>query len=221
MAKTDMKKQDIVDILEDRILFFDLRPGAVISDKVIAEELGVGRTPVREALLTLKQERLVDIYTQSGTFVSLIDTDYIKEINYIRHNVEAQLIIGLAQAKIDMADKLEKYILFQSVAAKEGNQREFVSNDHKFHREIFEIAGHVQAWDIIESQYKQTTRYDMLSFGDDEETVKQILQEHNEIIKCVANGDIAKLTRLIVEHHDINLSKYSDLKAKYSNYFLN
>ena len=82
MAKTDMKKQDIVDILEDRILFFDLRPGAVISDKVIAEELGVGRTPVREALLTLKQERLVDIFPQSGTFVSLIYTDYIKEINY-------------------------------------------------------------------------------------------------------------------------------------------
>ena len=66
-------KQEVLRILRDRILYLELKPGASISDMELAEELEVSRTPIREALLLLSQEHLVNIYPQSGTFVAPID----------------------------------------------------------------------------------------------------------------------------------------------------
>ena len=221
VARSNITKQDIVDIIEKRILYFDLPPGTVISDKNLAEELGVGRTPVREALLTLKQERLITIIPQSGTFVSMIDMDYIKEIAYIRHNVEKQLVLDLAEKHTDMADRLEKMILLQGVAVRENNYKDFIAYDHDFHREIFNIAGHAQAWDVIESQYKQTTRYDMLNFSDKIIVAESIVEDHKAIVKCVAEDARDELNKLLDYHHDIGYVRHSALKEKYPSYFLN
>ena len=75
-----LSKDEVLDIIRDKILYLDFKPGQIILDTEIANSLQVSRTPVREALLFLKQSGFINIYPQSGTFVSLIDIDLIREI---------------------------------------------------------------------------------------------------------------------------------------------
>ncbi len=112
-------KAEVLKILRDKMLFLELKPGETIQDSDLARELDVSRTPVREALLALQKEGLVDIYPQSGTFVSLIDMELLTEIAYIRRTVESDVFQALVHQKADIRAQLEKFVLLQELAVRE------------------------------------------------------------------------------------------------------
>ena len=66
-------RSEIYHILKDDIQYLRLMPGSIIRENELAEQLGCSRTPIREALIRLSSEYLVDIYPQRGTYVSNID----------------------------------------------------------------------------------------------------------------------------------------------------
>ena len=73
------KKINVYATLKNAIQFLDLKPGSVISESQLIEELGVSRTPIREALIRLSDELLIHTYPQRGTYVSKIDLSLAKE----------------------------------------------------------------------------------------------------------------------------------------------
>ena len=75
---TTRNSKNIYSELKDMIQFLDLKPGQAISESQLCASLGVSRTPVREALIRLADEKLVCFFPQSGTYVTRIDLDYIK-----------------------------------------------------------------------------------------------------------------------------------------------
>ena len=77
---TTRNSKNIYSELKDMIQFLDLKPGQAISESQLCASLGVSRTPVREALIRLADEKLVCFFPQSGTYVTRIDLDYIKEL---------------------------------------------------------------------------------------------------------------------------------------------
>ncbi len=217
-SKSGVTKQEVLEIIRDKILYLELKPGDVLSDTAIASELNVSRTPVREALLMLKKEGFVDIFPQSGTFVSLIDIDLIKEIIYIRHVLEYEVLMKLFEEKVDIKKRLEKYIILQELAVNENSQKDYIKNDHLFHKEIFNMAGHVKSWELIEDMYSPTVRFHVLDFFNGK-VFKTSLEEHKKIIKFYEERDIKKLKELIDIHHDCDLRTFEELNEKFPNYF--
>ncbi|MCD8036433.1 MAG: GntR family transcriptional regulator [Clostridiales bacterium] len=198
----------------------ELKPGESILDMELAKELEVSRTPVREALLFLKEANFIDIYPQSGTFVSLIDINLIREVIYLRHIIECELLLNLPDEKTNIAGRVERYIVLQELAVKEGNHKEYVKNDHLFHRELFDIAGHRRSWDLMQSQYIHTIRFHMLDFYHSNTVFATSLQEHKEIVACIESRDKKSLKELLDIHHDCELRTADILKAEYPTYFL-
>ena len=86
----------IYDALRDAIVGVALRPGQVISETEMAASFGVSRTPIREALIRLADEGLIDIYPQAGTFVSRIDLAAVREAQFVRQTLETAVAIQAA-----------------------------------------------------------------------------------------------------------------------------
>ena len=214
-----LSKQEVLETLRNRILYLKYIPGTQILDTEIAKELNVSRTPVREALLMLQNERLVDIFPQSGTIVSPIDLKLTKEVNYIRHILESEVFQSLC-GNTECEKVTSHALALQELAVKEGNPRDYVLNDHLFHHELFALAGHGVAWESFERIYRYTIRYHVLDFFHSKDVFKTSLDEHREIIDCMARGDQRGLSEVLLEHHDIELRTGAVLMENYPDYFL-
>lgn len=213
-------KQEVLRILRDRILYLELKPGASISDMELAEELEVSRTPIREALLLLSQEHLVNIYPQSGTFVAPIDLGLVREVIYIRHVLECEVLSHLAEQHQSPSRELLHSLNLQELAIREDDQKAYVMNDHQFHQELFALGGHARTWELIQGPYRQTTRFHILDFQHSKDVFTTSLNEHRAILACLETGNKAELTRLLNIHHDCDLRTAEALKLEYPNYFL-
>ena len=82
-------------ILKANIIQMILEPGCPIGEQKIAKELGMSRTPVREALVELMKTRIVEILPQKGTYVSYLDYDLVEEARFMRMTLELALLDGL------------------------------------------------------------------------------------------------------------------------------
>ena len=213
-------KQEVLQILRDRILYLELKPGSSISDMELAEELEVSRTPIREALLLLSQEHLVDIYPQSGTFVAPIDLGLVREVIFVRHVLECEVLSRLAERHQQPTRELLHSLNLQELAIREDDQKAYVRNDHQFHQELFTLGDHARTWSLIQGPYMQTTRFHILDFQHSKEVFATSLSEHRAILACLEAGDQAELTRLLSIHHDCDLRTAEALKQRYPSYFL-
>ena len=79
-------------VLRDNIIRMELAPGSLLSEQVLANELGVSRTPVREALAELARVGVVETMPQKGTRVALIDYDLVEEARFLRMRLELGLM---------------------------------------------------------------------------------------------------------------------------------
>ena len=128
--------------LRDRIVSFALPPGASLSEPEIAAAFGVSRTPVREALLRLAEEELVDIYPQSGTFVARLSASVAQDAMVIRKALE-RIIVREAAERATPADivELDAILARQRVAAEFNDIEGFHAADEAMHECVATIAG--------------------------------------------------------------------------------
>lgn len=213
------KKQRIFEIIKNKILFLELKPGQSINEVELSEELGVSRTPIREALLLLESEHLVNIYPQCGTFVSLINLDFIKEIIYMRHILETHILSEMARQKKKVDKYTERHLCLEELAIKNKNTKEYVKNDHSFHKILFGIAGHKEIWNAMENQYVQTIRFHMLDLSFIKEQEKNH-EEHILIAQYIGGGELNKLNKVLEHHHDCNLKNAPICLREYGEYFI-
>jgi len=92
-------KAKALDVIRDRIIYLEYKPGAPLNEKEIASELGISRTPVREAMIQLKIDGLVEIIPRSGTYVKKVDLLELKNCYVVRSNLEG-LVAELAAVHI-------------------------------------------------------------------------------------------------------------------------
>lgn len=215
-------KQKILNTITDRIQYVQLKPGESINENIIADELGVSRTPVREALLLLARERLVEIYPQRGTYVAKVDLNLVKEMIYLRLTLESKVLNELALKKASIFPHVEKTIYMQELAIKNSDTSEYMKYDYRFHKELFELAGHSEIWNAIERTLLHCTRFRMLGWRSSEEELKYTFKEHKSIIESIEKGKTEQLQKTLEVHHDCNLKRYADKIIKENeDYFIN
>lgn len=176
-----------LDTLRRRIISLDLPPGEPLSENELAQELGVSRTPVRESLILLREEGLVQVFPQIGSFVSLVDLGRVAEAQFVREAIECA---SLGDAVVDDTGiaGLRAILKDQWDAEAAGDVEEFFRLDEDFHRELLRLAGHESAWTAVNSAKAHLDRARRLSLID-ARPVATLIEQHTAVVDALANND--------------------------------
>lgn len=179
----------IADTLRDEIVSLDLPPGRPLSEKDLTLRFGVSRTPLREALIRLAEEGLVEIRPQSGTFVSRIPLSAIPEAVVVRQALEETTVeLAAARAGRTGSARLADVIARQVAYAELGDQVAFHGADELFHETMAALSGYPGIWRTTRQAKMQIDRCRRLTLpvlG----RMEQVIAEHRVIAAAVAAGD--------------------------------
>ena len=184
-------REQTLETLRREIIALHLPPGTALSENELAAELGVSRTPVRESLIVLQGEGLVQVYPQVGTFVSLVDPDRVAEAQFIREAIECSSLqsFTLPVAEAD-ADLLAENLRRQRLIAERNDAEAFFELDEEFHRTLLRIAGHESAWRTVTAQKAHLDRARRLSLGN-LRPMTALVAQHGSVAEALVAGDQA------------------------------
>jgi DNA-binding GntR family transcriptional regulator len=188
------------DQLRQEIVTAQLAPRSPLSEQELTARFGVSRTPIREALLKLAEEGLVDIYPQHGSFVSPIRLTDVYDAQFVRESLECSAI-ALAAEKIEaeQARQLRAVLDRQSAFHKVEDNDRFFDADEEMHATLMAIAGHAQVWRQVQSAKAQMDRVRHLTVR---RPLKRnaVLTEHQAIIDRVLNRDATGAVEALRTH---------------------
>lgn len=199
---------DVYRILRDRILRQELHAGEKLSDLRLSNELGVSRTPIREALLQLVQDGIVEAAPNRGFFVATISPKDVAEIFDIRTALETFALRTMAQedhrAEYEHAlaelEHAERLIRFASTEQEREDAAEaFLKTDRGFHSWIVDQAGNSRLVTIVKSLWTQIAIYQQ--FGAELPGWMEIaLEQHRAIIQHLLEGNVLAAEQALASH---------------------
>ena len=205
--------------LRAEIVSLKRKPGEPIAEKQIAEAYGVSRTPVREAVLRLADEGLIEIFPQSGTFVSRIPLDALPEAFAIRKALEeATVRYAAARASRSQIAALRANLELQREMQETANYEGFHQADEAFHALIADIAGYPGFWTLIQQTKVQIDRYRLLTLPV-RGRIAEVIAEHAAIVEAVAANDPAAAIKALDDHLDDLQISVADIRRDYPRYF--
>ena len=186
--------------LREAIVSAELAPGLKLSENELAGELGVSRTPVREALARLRDERLVAIVPQLGTFVTLISPGAVADAEFVREALECAAIArAVSRVGHEELEELQSNLTAQEQARTVGNERTFDLLDEDLHRRLCDYSGHSIAWALSRRANGHLDRIRRLSLPD-ASYLSEMLAEHRDIVAALAAGD-GPAAEAALRHH--------------------
>lgn len=211
------KTAQVYSVMRQAIVNLSLRPGSPVHEKAICEQLGISRTPLREAILQLQSENLIMVVPNSGTFVSRIDLQTVFDGQLVRDALELKTIRSAATRMTTLFErKLDFSLHQQSRTATDLDYDAFYDLDEAFHAMICEFGGSAYIWKIVNGAKAQLDRVRRLAFPIPSH-LDVVLAEHTAIVDAlkqrdpVAAADAMKvhldgvftlIRRLIVEQRD-------------------
>lgn len=182
-------RDQTLETLRRRIISLQLPPGEPLSENELAQEMGVSRTPVRESLILLREEGLVQVFPQIGSFVSLVDLARVSEAQFVREAIECASLRDVATDTAGLAG-LREMLQSQAAADANGDVEEFFRLDEDFHRELLRLAGHESAWAAVNSAKAHLDRARRLSLRDTR-PVATLIEQHTAVVDALEAGNLA------------------------------
>ena len=138
-------------VIKEGIMSLELRPGQEISEIELAEALQISRTPIREVMTKLREENLVEVIPQVGTYVSKIQLKLIDEAAFMRFTLEKEVLkLSCETFPQDKLLELKKNVAIQEVLLhQKGMEMDFHKLDTEFHYIIFEGNKKENVWAAI------------------------------------------------------------------------
>lgn len=205
-------------VIKQNIVSLKLKPGSMVSENELAEEMGISRTPVREALIELNKLKIVEIYPQKGSFISLIDSALVEEARYIRLIIEK----SMAEMACDVATPMDILLLEENLRLQEfylanpsGDRQ--LELDNEFHELLFKICNKKFTYNLISGMMTHFDRVRRLSIVVIKDTKN--ISDHKAIVEAISKKDKQKAGEIITNH----LTRYTvdeeELKKQYPDYF--
>jgi DNA-binding GntR family transcriptional regulator len=192
--------QEVAERLRQRIFAHELTPGTWIDEQKLAEEYGISRTPLREALKVLASEGLVDLRPRRGCYVTEIsrqDTDDIFPLMaLLEGRCAAEAVKRAKPADISTLKAIHEKL---ESAARDGRIDAFFESNQEFHKKIQELSGNRWLLSVIQDLRKvlKLSRLHSLSL---EGRLQQSLDEHRLIMAALQAGDAVKAEKLMHDH---------------------
>ena len=194
--------------LRNSIIDGSLKMGQALSERSISEELGVSKSPVREALAQLRDEGLVMIEPQKGARVFSLTEEEVTQICDFRQVIETAVFeLALARNPNGLAEEMTRIVKDMEDARKNGNEKEYLQLDTTLHHLIFKYAGndyltasytrYVGKIAALRTHLAKLPKHTELSF-----------EEHRRIAAAARKGDMKEIKRLLAEHIDRSRQAY-------------
>jgi GntR family transcriptional regulator, rspAB operon transcriptional repressor len=209
----------VFDQLREMIITLELAPGTMLDRQELQKIFGVSSTPVRDQLLRLSEEGLVEIVPQSATRVSLIDISKAREAQFLRRALE----IEVAKIVCDVPEKqfvqdLRDIVDRQRECANKSNLQAFDALDGAFHQRLFEAAGVPDLYALIRQRSGHIDRIRRLHLPVVGKT-QEVIRDHELIIKAIARSKTDEAQFRVRDHLSRSLAYSPKLREKYPTYF--
>lgn len=208
------------EIIRRGIILSRYVPGSRINLKVLCDEIGMGRTPVREALVRLQQEGLVETVPQSGTYVSKIDLKASESARFIREHLEQKVAIE-ACTKVTGEDVtlLRSIIEGQEEAVATSDSLLFFETDNKLHQTLYDISGYGNIWLWLDKIDTHLDRLRWLSFSVTNADWRRTVAQHRAIAEAVIAHNPNEASYQATKHmHNLLIDKFAIMRT-YPAYF--
>lgn len=207
--------------IREQILNFELEPGTSLSEKEISDKLQVSRTPVREAILKLAQEGLLEVYPQKGTRVALIDLALVEEARFMREQLESAIIqLACKDFPEDKILMLELNLNNQELCIQHQDHRKLFDLDEEFHRTLFDGCNKKRIWYAMQPMNTHFNRVRLLRLAK-YYNWDHILLQHQKILQVIKEKDTQCAKEIISEHLKLVKRDQEALKRLKPDYFSN
>jgi DNA-binding GntR family transcriptional regulator len=177
------------------IVSLELPPGAVIDERDLMERLGIGRTPVREALRRLALERLVEVYPRRGMFVTGVDVRQLARLSEVRAVLEPEAA-RLAAERATGGDRAELDALLEELDA---GQSELMALDERIHRAVYRAAHNDLLEATLEQYYALALRIWTLALEHTQD-LEEAVEAHRELVEAIRDGDGDRAAQVMRDH---------------------
>ncbi|WP_428911078.1 GntR family transcriptional regulator [Niallia sp. Krafla_26] len=211
-------------MIKSSIMSLELEPGQSISEIELAEALSLSRTPIREVLAKLREEHLVEVIPQVGTYISKIDPQLIREATFMRYTLEKEVLKQACDSfsKIDIYDLKKNMFLQEELIGQKGKEREFHTLDKEFHFIIFTGSEKEHVWEAITRISTHYNRMRLLS--EFENHYDEAIKQHERIVEMIEQKDCEHVEEIVRQHiiEPIKLwDKFVQDNSPYLHYFKN
>ncbi|WP_069998367.1 GntR family transcriptional regulator [Cellulosilyticum sp. I15G10I2] len=205
--------------LRKNIISVNFKPGEALSIKEISEKLNVSRSPVRDALIKLGKEGLVDIIPQKGTSVSKIDLKRVDEERFLRNSLEENAIrLFIKMYKESDIAILRNNIEMQKQSLNCNDYLSFLDYDDSFHSVFFKSIDKTMCWEILQSMCGHYRRVRLMSLWDDK-ILTNVVTQHQQIIENICHKNFDKAIEMSQTHLTKISMEETELIKKYPEFF--
>ncbi|MEG0180252.1 MAG: GntR family transcriptional regulator [Terrisporobacter sp.] len=189
--------------LRTAILEGRLRSGQRLMEVQLAEQLGVSRTPIREAIRKLELEGLVIMLPRKGAYVADMSFKDLIDVLEIRASLEG-LAASLASERRRDEDiiSLEKVAMEFEESVRNADVETVLKKDVEFHERIFALANNKKLYNLINSLWEQVHRF-RVTYVSDYEASLSLVEEHNKILQAIKDGDCEMAKKYATEHIEL------------------
>ena len=193
--------------VRSRIITMELKPGDPLNDRELAEELGISRTPMREALILLNNAHMVAIKPQSGTHVAPINLKLMEMEQFARYTLEKEILNRLRghvtpRQEEEYRSNIETYRVLEADMSQPDRTARMLELDNAFHRKSFELCGMEDHYDHMLASLQHVERIRKFSLQTNEN--KAVCAAHTRILDAMVQNDTQELSRALESH----LSRY-------------
>ena len=197
-GKTDSLAERAYVAIRRLIVTLELEPGAVINERELVERLGIGRTPVREALRRLAQEGLVEVYPRRGMFVTDVDVRRLAQLSEVRAVLEPETA-RLAAERLTEAGRAELEELLRELDADAFDDPALMALDERIHRAVYRWARNDLLEATLEQYYVLALRIWTIAL-DRQHELHDAVQEHRALLEAIRDGDGERAAATVRAH---------------------
>jgi len=207
--------------LRGMIISLELPPGSPLSRAALAGQFGVSSTPIRDALMRLEEEGLVDVFPQYATVVSRVDVRLAQQAHFLRQAVELEIVRMLALRRDEVfAAELHATIARQQHYAKAGDFEKFMAADNEFHSLLYAATDKQDIWSLVRSRSGHIDRLRRLHLPSPGKA-QDIVRHHKLIAKTIGAGEPDEAQKHLRTHLSGTLSELAQIRARYPEYLSN
>jgi DNA-binding GntR family transcriptional regulator len=190
--------QEVAELLRQRIYQRELEPGSWIDELKIAEEYGISRTPLREALKVLAAEGLVTMKVRRGAYVTEVSEKDLSDVYHLLSLLESDAAGVVAERATD-AELKDLQTLHKELEAAVGNRDKFFAVNERFHMRLLEVAGNRwrdQMVADLRKVMKLNRQNSLLKSG----RVRESMLEHRALMEALTHRDAKAAVKRMQEH---------------------
>ena len=207
--------------LRGMIISLDLPPGSPLSRAALAGQFGVSSTPIRDALMRLEEEGLVDVFPQYATVVSRVDVQLAQQAHFLRQAVELEIVRMLAIRHDEaFTAEINATIARQQQFAKAGDFEKFMTADNEFHAQLYAATDKQDIWSLVRSRSGHIDRLRRLHLPSPGKA-QDIVRHHKLIAKAIAAGEPDEAQKYLRTHLSGTLSELARIRARHPEYLSN